>query len=269
MQTLKLESKGKNVRFLQELLQKNGVNIPITETFDGDTRIAVINFQTAQGLDNDGIVGFRTWEALLFAQRRKENQPLTNEDYIAIGLLLDIEPAILRAIEEVETGGKGGFFAPGKPAILFEGHIFWNELKKRGIRPEDHRMGNEDILYPKWEKGHYKGGLAEYERLNKARAIHLEAANCSASWGKFQVMGFNHAACGESSVKTFVEKMCESELNQLLLTAHFLYQSHIVEVLREKDWFAPFARKYNGPAYKANNYDDKLAKAYQKYAIAF
>ncbi|WP_371413546.1 MULTISPECIES: N-acetylmuramidase domain-containing protein [Bacteroides] len=31
--------------------------------------------------------------------------------------------------------------------------------------------GNENILYPKWEKGHYKGGIGEYDRLEQARKI--------------------------------------------------------------------------------------------------
>ena len=48
----------------------------------------------------------------------------------------------------------------------------------------------------KWTKSHYEGGMGEYERLKKALAIHEKAAACSASWGLFQIMGFNYAACG-------------------------------------------------------------------------
>jgi len=57
--------------------------------------------------------------------------------------------------------------APGRPVILFEGHIFWRELKKQGLDPEKYVAGNENILYPKWEKGHYYGGIREYERLER------------------------------------------------------------------------------------------------------
>ena len=46
----------------------------------------------------------------------------------------------------------------------------------------------------KWTKSHYKGDMGEYERLKKALAIHEKAAACSASWGLFQIMGFNYAA---------------------------------------------------------------------------
>ena len=147
---------------------------------------------------------------------------LIDEDFTQVAELLGCEPAALKAVQQVETGGRGGFFSPGRPAILFEGHIFWTQLKKRGSNPEDYVKGNENILYPKWEKGHYKGGIGEYDRLEQARKINREAADASASWGMFQIMGFNYAACGEESIESFVRSMCESEFKQLLLTANFI-----------------------------------------------
>ncbi|MFB9080551.1 N-acetylmuramidase domain-containing protein [Flavobacterium procerum] len=38
----------------------------------------------------------------------------------------------------------------------------------------------------------------------------------------------------------------------------------MIALLRNKNW-ASFALKYNGPAYKTNKYDEKLARAYAKY----
>lgn len=192
---------------------------------------------------------------------------LTDEDFTQIAELLGCEPAALKAVQQVETGGRGGFFSPGKPAILFEGHIFWTQLKKRGSNPEDYVKGNENILYPKWEKGHYKGGIGEYDRLEQARKINREAADASASWGMFQIMGFNYAACGEESIGSFVRSMCESEFKQLLLTANFIKKnSQMLQALQAKDW-AVFAKCYNGPAYAQNSYDVKLEAAYQKYSL--
>ena len=124
--------------------------------------------------------------------------------------------------------------------------------------------GNENILYPKWEKGHYKGGLREYERLEQARRINYEAADASASWGMFRVMGFNYAACGERSVESFVNAMCESGLKQLILSARFIKQAGMLPALQNKNW-AEFARRYNGPAYAQNRYDEKLAEAYRLF----
>jgi hypothetical protein len=161
----------------------------------------------------------------------------------------------------VETGGRGGFFAPGRPAILFEGHIFWNQLKKFGINPEKLVTGNEDILYPRWTKAHYKGGLGEYDRLKKALAIHEQAAICSASWGLFQIMGFNYAACGCKDTKDFLEKMCANEGCQLDLFTSFLKYNGWDRYLRSLSW-TEFARNYNGPQYALNRYHEKLQKAY-------
>lgn len=192
---------------------------------------------------------------------------LIDEDFTQVAELLGCEPAALKAVQQVETGGRGGFFSPGRPAILFEGHIFWTQLKKRGSNPEDYVKGNENILYPKWEKGHYKGGIGEYDRLEQARKINREAADASASWGMFQIMGFNYAACGEESIDSFVRSMCESEFKQLLLTANFIKKnSQMLQALQARDW-AVFAKCYNGPAYAQNRYDVKLEAAYQKYSL--
>lgn len=191
---------------------------------------------------------------------------LIDEDFTQVAELLGCEPAALKAVQQVETGGRGGFFSPGRPAILFEGHIFWTQLKKRGSNPEDYVKGNENILYPKWEKGHYKGGIGEYDRLEQARKINREAADASASWGMFQIMGFNYAACGEESIESFVRSMCESEFKQLLLTANFIKKnSQMLQALQAKDWVV-FAKCYNGPAYAQNSYDVKLEAAYLKYS---
>ncbi len=263
MKTIRFQNTGEDVCYLQQLLKEQGYPLEKTGTFDESTRQAITAFQKKHQLDADGIVGYRSWETLFFAER-KAGERLSEEDFTFVARLLDVETAALKAVQEVETGGRGGFFAPGKPAILFEGHIFWNQLKKHGINPEEHTASNENILYPKWEKGHYKGGLGEYERLEKARAIHHEAADASASWGMFQVMGFNYAACDEMSVSSFVQAMTESEQRQLILAGRFIKKSGMLPALQTRNW-AEFAKRYNGPAYAQNKYDEKLAAAYLKY----
>lgn len=264
MKLLRINDVEKEVFKLQELLQKQGYSVSVSGVFDEKTRAAVVAFQKGNNLDADGIMGYRAWEALLVADHT-HGERLLCSDFELVAALLDVEIAALKAAQEVETGGRGGFFAPGKPDILFEGHIFWNELKKRGIDPESHRRGNEHILYPKWEKGHSFGGIREYERLEQARKIHKEAADASASWGMFQVMGFNYMACGEKNVDGLVNAMIASEFSQLLLFGRFIKQSKFMhEALQKKDW-AVFAKYYNGPNYAEGRYDTKLATAYLKY----
>lgn len=264
MKTIKLGFEGDEAIRLQQLLKQNGYQVAESRVFTPEAKAAVVDFQVKHQLDADGIVGYRTWEALLLSVHHSGDR-LTEKDYELVAALLDCEVAALKAVQEVETGGKGGFFAPGKPAILFEGHIFWSQLKKKGLNPECYCAGNEDILYPKWEKIHYKGGLREYSRLEKAREINREAADASASWGMFQIMGFNYAACGEPTVESFVSAMCESELKQLVLSARFIKKAGMLPALQTKNW-AEFAKRYNGPAYAANRYDKKLSEAYQKHS---
>ncbi len=263
MKTIKIGYTGSEVSLLKECLERNGFQADNDSVFTEAMRVAVTDFQRKNGLDADGIVGYRSWEALLFGGRPAADV-LTNEDFDLMAMLLDCEPAALKAVQKVETGGRGGFFAPGKPAILFEGHIFWRQLKKRGIDPEKYAAKNENILYPKWVKGHYKGGLGEYERLEQARKINREAADESASWGMFQIMGFNYAACGEKNVESFVDSMCESERKQLILSGRFIRQGGMLAALQNKKW-AEFAEKYNGSEYAQNKYDEKLDKAYTEF----
>ena len=106
--------------------------------------------------------------------------------------------------------------------------------------------------------------MKEYDRLERARKINRNAADASASWGMFQIMGFNHKACGEKTVSGFVEAMCRSEIDQLLLSARFINGNKVMlDALQKKNW-AAFAKAYNGPAYAQNQYDVKMANAYKK-----
>ncbi|MDR0419468.1 MAG: N-acetylmuramidase family protein [Prevotellaceae bacterium] len=192
------------------------------------------------------------------------DKKLTDTDFREVAKRLGLEVAIVKAVKEVETGRYGGFFAPGKPAILFEGQVFWRQLKKREVDPNDYLLGNEDILYKEWTNKHYKEGIKEYDRLNRAKHIHEAAALCSASWGMFQIMGFNYALCGCKDVESYVEEMCKGEREQLEAFAHFLINRKLIQPLCMKNW-SEFARQYNGPLYEKNEYDKKLEMAYGKY----
>ncbi len=186
---------------------------------------------------------------------------LSEEDFARAAQTLGVDVATVKAVQQVESGRGGGFLDAEHPTILFEGHIFWRELTKEGISPNEMALGNEDILYPKWSKSHYKGGMGEYARLQKAIHIHRDAAWRSASWGLFQIMGFNHKACGCETIKSFIDKMHISEGAQLDLFVSFIQNNKLDKPLCEKNW-AEFARRYNGPAYAENSYDKRLARAY-------
>ena len=189
---------------------------------------------------------------------------LNKVQYANLSNHLKAEEAAVRAVVEVESKGNG-FLPNGKPKILFEGHIFWRELKKAGIDPARHLKGNEDILYQKWTKSFYKkSGEQEYERLGRAVQIDEEAALKSASWGAFQLMGFHAKALGFASAKAFVEAQ-QSAAGQVESFLLFVRSNPpMLKALRDRNW-EKFAERYNGKEYKKNKYDSQLRKHYEKF----
>lgn len=188
---------------------------------------------------------------------------ITEEDYKKAAESINVEVAAIKAVDEVESRG-AGFLESGEPKILFEGHVFWKELKKKGINPKDYVEGNEDILYEKWTKKFYLGGQAEHKRLAKAIKINREAALASASWGRYQVMGNNWKDLGYKSIQDFINAMYKDEVAHLDSFVRFVKANKLVVPLRTKNW-AVFASVYNGSGYKANAYDTKMANAYKKF----
>lgn len=183
---------------------------------------------------------------------------LTSADIFRAAESLGLDFCMIKAVIDVESAGSG-FSPDGRVKILFEGHIFWRQLKSRGIDPST--LAEPDVLYPRWDRSKYRRGTGEWDRLESAMCIHPEAALCSASWGLFQIMGFNYVACGFDSVQDFVAAQKENEAMQLESFCEFLRVHEYVPFLAACDW-AAFARHYNGPGYAANNYDAKLARGY-------
>lgn len=191
---------------------------------------------------------------------------LTNEMIKDLAIRLGLEPALLKAVQLVEAAGRDGFLADGRPQILFEGHIMYKEVHKkfpdRDLAYLCKRYSM--IFFPKWDKSKYLGGVHEYKRLELAKEIDEECALKATSWGMFQIMGFNHNLCGCKDVFDFVHKMSESHEKQLELMYYFMNNSGCLKELKEKDW-AGFAKKYNGPGYAQNAYDQKLRNAYENF----
>ena len=189
---------------------------------------------------------------------------LSKEQFVTEATLLGCETEVVMAVAKVESNGNG-FQTDGQPKILFEGHIFWKQLLKAGVNPEKIQTGNEDILYPVWnpEKVRPLYNMDQYQRLNKAKAINHGAALKSASWGAFQIMGFNYAACGYVSVDDFVAAQA-NEFAQLQCFSNFIKANHLNVNLVHLDWTG-FALHYNGNGYAANHYDTKLEAAYKAF----
>ncbi len=170
---------------------------------------------------------------------------------------LDVTAPQLWAVITVETRGCG-FLAERRPTILFERHVFGRETR--------HRFDNTHPDISSRQRGGYRLGAAEYARLERAVALDRRAALRSTSWGLGQVMGFNAVAAGYPDVDAMVAAMCASETNQLLAMAGEILGSRLDAALRARDW-AKFAAGYNGPAYRDNAYDTRLAAAHAKFTV--
>ncbi len=195
---------------------------------------------------------------------KRKNKRLQPREITLAAQSLGVEVACLKAVIEVESSGSG-FLPSGRPKILFEGHVFWNHLLAKGMKPKKWRRGNEDILYPNWTRKHYKGGEREHKRLEKAKKIHEEAALSACSWGLFQVMGFNFRMTEYKTIQTFVEAQYISEFEHLKAFMAYIKGRKLEGHLKRKDW-AKFAAGYNGRDYRKNKYDDRLEAAYRRFS---
>lgn len=181
---------------------------------------------------------------------------LTEEDFRACANDLMVPVAAIKAVCEVEAP-RGGFNPDGTPVTLFEAHVFSRETGGR------YDLIAPDVSSPRWNRRLYgKTWQQEKARLDRAAKLDRDAALRACSWGRFQIMGFNHDIVGFEAIQEFVNAMYESEAEHLRAFGRFLIFQGLCPALRRLDW-ATFARGYNGPGYRENRYDEKLARAYE------
>jgi N-acetylmuramidase/Putative peptidoglycan binding domain len=157
--------------------------------------------------------------------------------------------AELWAVIAVETSGCG-FLPDGRTKILFERHVF-----------SKHTGGRFDTRHPDISNpspGGYLGDAGEYTRLRRALALDHQPPLLATSWGLGQVMGYNAKYAGYPTVGAMVEAFGASESAQVVGMANFIKTQGLAAALQAHDW-ARFARGYNGPAYRKNSYDTRLA----------
>lgn len=221
-------------------------------------------FQTQSNIPATGVYDAATFNLLDGFIRDKY---LTLSSIQTAAKILGVLPAHVRTICSVESAG-AGFLPGGKAAILFERQHFLVALKKKFTATKIAELiaNNGDIINP--VRGGYLGGDAEYTRFNRAFKIDSESAIYATSFGMFQVMGFNYVSAGYTSLTSYYNDMIASETKQLNAFMSFIetYKGgKCLTALKAKDW-ATFAMNYNGSDYKANNYDTKLALAFDKYS---
>lgn len=189
---------------------------------------------------------------------------LGSADIADAAAMLNLTPAHVGAVYDVESAGFGFDPITRKPIIRFEAHHFQKRTD-----------GRFDASHPRLSHRYSQRKRFPQPASQEARwaafmvAVSLDpaAAFASASFGLFQVMGFNHALAGFPDIWDFVLAHAKSEREQLMAFCRFIHAIGQADELRRGDW-AAFAAAYNGPAYddapgRDNDYDTKLARRYR------
>ncbi|QNM96386.1 N-acetylmuramidase domain-containing protein [Chitinimonas koreensis] len=254
---------GLDVVELQELLTIAGHVVKADGLFGDATEAAVRAAQARFGLVVDGQAGPKTLAAL----RAGDADPrhLREADLVAAADKLGVPLATVKAINAVESKGVG-FLPGGQPVLLFERPVMYRQLKAAG-----HDADALAVQFPNLvsrERGGYAGGATEWHRYLSACHIDPACAIEAASWGAWQVMGYHWRELGYTSAAAFLAEMQTSERAQLDAFVRFVLNDEtLLKALRARKW-AEVARLYNGPAYRDNDYDGKLARAYARFDAA-
>lgn len=174
--------------------------------------------------------------------------------------------AVVQAFAAVEAGPEGAFYDTGEPVILFERHHFFRRTggEFKGARVPGVSADWARICEP--TPGGYGPSSKQHLRLQAAAALDRDAALRSASWGLYQIMGSNHAACGHASLQAFVNAMYRSADDHLdAFVAFIQFDARLTRALCAQDW-ATAARLYNGPTYAKSGYHLRLAAAFDRFS---
>lgn len=182
---------------------------------------------------------------------------LTQEDYQAAADQLQCDVATIQAVAQVETSGSP-YDPQGRPTILFERHVF-----------SRYTDGVWDALHPDLSnpvQGGYGLLSLQYARIIEAATLAddgstLHAALLAASWGMFQVMGFNAEMVGFASVEDCITQMRGSIAAHLKGFVGYIQATpNALSGIRTKNW-NQFAAAYNGSG-NVGVYSQKTQAAY-------
>lgn len=169
----------------------------------------------------------------------------------------------LLAVVECETSGKPFEQDNRTPSLLFERHKFYSEMASH--EPSKLKAAiKAGLAIPKWSRNtQYKDQGTSAGRLAviaRARQIDEEVANRAASWGLGQTMGFNAERLHYENATAMVAELSKGVAEQIEALVREIKSSKLDRFLKAKD-FASFAKGYNGPGYKQNNYDVRMRNA--------
>lgn len=207
----------------------------------------------------DNLWGALTEAGILLLLTDGPDTKLTEQDFVDSASRTGLPVGHIKAVTKVEAAG-AGFFA-GRPLILPEPHRF--------SKLTNHRFDQAypAISYPSWGQRPYPRTQDErYKMLLRMIRLDVDAGFAAASYGRFQILGENHLACGYSSSMAFAEAMARDERTQLVAFERFLSSRGLLGKLKAARAGDPasceaFCAGYNGTAFRRNAYHIKLAEA--------
>lgn len=261
---LKLDDRALPVRELQKALNEDAkAGLIVDGHFGAKTELAVKAFQVSKQLTADGIAGTATLGALGLSAATMDKGKLGPADYIRASERLGWNPWLVHALSLKET--KGDPWLPdGRTRILYERHQFYRRLPDKVVR-DRLAVSDRDICHSTMKSSkaanridRYVGGAGEYEFLRRAVAVNREVGFACASYGQFQVMGFNAKAMGYASASEFARQM-QLDVNAHLesLVRFVLATPSVLQAGRKED-LTGVAVGYNGPEHAKNNYVPSL-----------
>lgn len=180
---------------------------------------------------------------------------LSSAAYIQIADALRADPNFMRAVAMIES-------AESADALRYEKHI-WRRYRfaSREAKKFD-RKSNPRTMAKRWANFEAMDAVArrDGQLFNPAAD---KAAIYAHSFGAWQIMGFNHKACGFESPRQFLKTMKTVEGQIQCLVGFIEGDRTLLQATQTRD-ILNFSYHYNGRLYHKNKYDVKLQRAYQK-----
>lgn len=176
--------------------------------------------------------------------------------------------AFVLGIVEKESAGRVFWTVGSKrlPAIRPEGHYFYRLLSGA----ERAKAVSQGLAAQKAGKVHVPGKAeAVYRMFQRMVAINPTAAVQSISIGIGQVMGEHAERLGYPSPQAMYKRACDGIEGQVEIMLRFIMaDKRLVKAVRLLD-YKTFARIYNGPGYRKNQYDTLLKRYVEKWLGKF
>ena len=219
-------------------------------------------------LSIDGVWGRGTDAAVMQMLQDGGDALLVEQDFADSAARLKVQPAAIKAFWTVEAAGVG--FMAGLPKILPERHRFSKLTGGRFDKTNPALSASwwDRSWYPATQGARYEVVL-DWARLLSKAGLPIDAAFAAVSWGGPQILGENARNCWITDPVLFAEHMSRDERSQLLCFEAFVQNAGILPTLRAVNrtlasWQTP-ARLYNGSAFKANQYDQKMLAAFIRF----